>query len=68
MASQQIGAHRAMSGYSLSNATSSSSYRRATVWVTTLLAAVTLIVGALANSANATDDEIGPDIQSLTVT
>ena len=57
-----------MSRYSLSNVTSSSSYRRATVWVTTLLAAVTLIVGALANSANATDDEIGPDIQSLTVT
>ncbi|MDA2946465.1 MAG: hypothetical protein O3C33_12780, partial [Actinomycetota bacterium] len=36
--------------------------------MTTLLAAVTLFVGALANSASATDDEIGPDIQSLTVT
>ena len=57
-----------MSGYSLSNTTSSSSYRWATVWVTTLLAAAALIVGALANSAGATGDAIGPDIQSLTVT
>ena len=57
-----------MSVYSPSNITSSSSYRWATVWVTTLLAAAALIVGALANSASATDDAIGPDIQSLTVT
>ena len=57
-----------MSAYSPSNITSSSSYRWATVWVTTLLAAAALIVGALANSASATDDAIGPDIQSLTVT
>ena len=57
-----------MSAYSPSNITSSSSYRWATVWVTTLLAAAALIVGALANSAGATGDAIGPDIQSLTVT
>ena len=67
-ASQQIGALQVMSAYSPSNITSSSSYRWATVWVTTLLAAAALIVGALANSASATDDAIGPDIQSLTVT
>ena len=36
--------------------------------MTTLLAAAALIVGALANSASATDDAIGPDIKSLTVT
>ena len=68
VASQQIGALQVMSVYSPSNITSSSSYRWATVWVTTLLAAAALIVGALANSASATDDAIGPDIQSLTVT